>query len=254
MTQNGTVVILPDIQYPYHDKRFVNALIDFVAAFQPDELGQIGDLIDQPEPSRWNKGMAGEYAGTLQESLTGTTDLLSRFREAAGDIPFWIKEGNHDLRVAAYVSRYAPALGVLTALDMVSLLGLDALGIEYRRDVFSVAPGWLAAHGHEGSLNRVSGSTALSLARKFGMSVVCGHTHRLGMQHETTGMSNRLRTITGMEVGHAMDMSKAGYLPGGTANWQQGFGILRVRNGRTHAQLVPVVNRAFVVDDVTYKF
>lgn len=249
------IVILPDIQYPYHDKRFTSALVQFVHDYAPDELGQIGDLIDQPEPSRWNKGMAGEYAGTLQASLKGTHTLLSEFRAAAGDVPFWVKAGNHDERVDTYVRRYAPALDGIDALDMVNLLDLDDLDIEWKPDVFDVAPGWIAAHGHEGSLNRVAGSTALSLARKLGMSVVCGHTHRLGMQHESTGLPGRLRTITGMEVGHAMDMRKAAYLPaGGAGNWQQGFGILTVRNGKTHASLIPVVNRQFIVDGVTFKF
>lgn len=252
---NRDIVILPDIQYPYHDPKFTNALIRFVADFAPDELVQIGDLIDQPEPSRWNKGMAGEYAGTLQASLKGTTLMLTQFRDALGaGKPFRVKAGNHDERVDTYVRRYAPALDGIEALEMPALLGLAELGIEWEPKPFVVAPGWVAAHGHEGSLNRVAGSTALGIARKLGMSVVCGHTHRIGLQHETTGFGRKLKIIAGFEVGHAMDMSKAQYLPTGVASWQQGFGILRVRNGKTHAQPVTVNNRSFTVDGYVYTF
>lgn len=249
------IVVLPDIQYPYHDKKFVNALVNFVSDYCPDELGQIGDLIDQPEPSRWNKGMAGEYAGTLQKSLHGTHDILWQFRNALGyDKPFWVKEGNHDLRVHTYIQRYAPALDGIEALAMPRLLRLDELEIDWKYDPFNVAPGWIAAHGHEGSLSKVCGSTALGLAKKYGMSVVCGHTHRLGLQNETRGFMGKLSTITGMEVGNAMDMKQADYLKTGVADWQQGFGLLHVLNGKTHAQIIPVVNRSFIVDGLVYKF
>lgn len=166
MSATHTTIILPDIQHPYEDRNFVNALVDFVEDFKPQELGQIGDLIDAPEPSRWNKGMAGEYAPTLQKSIDGTHNLLKRFREVHTG-PFWVKSGNHDERVETYVRRYAPALTGITALEMPNLLNLAALDVEWKPTMFDVAPGWVAAHGHEGSLNRVAGSTALSLARRI---------------------------------------------------------------------------------------
>lgn len=248
-----TVVVLPDIQHPYEDKPFVNALVEFVKDFAPDTLGQIGDLIDAPEPSRWNKGMAGEFAPTLQRSIDGTFKLLKRFRDVH-EGPFWIKSGNHDERVAEYVRRYAPALTSLTSLHMPELLRLNEIDVKWEPNIFDVAPGWVAAHGHEGGLNRVSGSTAMGLARKFGKSVVCGHTHRVGLQHESTGYAGKLSTIAGLEVGHAMSVRKAGYLKGGTANWQQGFGILTTFKGVTHAQAVRVTNRSFAVDGSVYTF
>lgn len=248
-----TIIILPDIQHPYEDARYINALAAFVDDFRPDELGQIGDLIDAPEPSRWNKGMAGEYAPTLQRSIDGTHALLKRFRDVH-DGPFWIKSGNHDERVETYVRRYAPALTTLTALHMPELLRLKDIDVQWKPDLFDVAPGWVAAHGHEGSLNRVAGSTALSLARRIGKSVVCGHTHRVGLQHESNGYAGRVNTLTGLEVGHAMAMGKAHYLKTGGANWQQGFGILTVHKGRTHAQAVKVTNRSFAVDGAVYTF
>ena len=52
-------VVISDMQIPFHDKRAVRNLTDFVEQFQPDELLCVGDEIDSPQPSRWNKGMAG---------------------------------------------------------------------------------------------------------------------------------------------------------------------------------------------------
>jgi hypothetical protein len=73
------IVVLSDLQIPYHDSKAVEASIQFVKDYKPDELWCVGDELDAPEPSRWNKGMAGEYAETLQDSidLTQTSWLVT---------------------------------------------------------------------------------------------------------------------------------------------------------------------------------
>lgn len=252
--RESTTVVLPDMQVPYQDKKLVEALQYFVKDYQPDQLAHVGDHLDAPEPSRWNKGMAGEYATTLQKSVDESVKILADFKHALGDKPFHFKMGNHDERVETYVSRYAPALTSLADLKMENLLKLDHLGIQCHRHVYDIAPGWVLAHGHEGSLNRVAGSTAMSLARKMGKSVVCGHTHRAGIQHETTGYNGRTQSIYGMEVGHAMSLKDAGYLKYGGANWHQAFGILRTNGRHTTPELVMIQGRSFTVDGKRYDF
>ena len=56
------VVVLSDLQIPYQDNKAVDATLDFIRYYKPDQLWCVGDELDAPEPSRWNKGMAGEYA------------------------------------------------------------------------------------------------------------------------------------------------------------------------------------------------
>lgn len=248
-----TIVLLPDTQVPYHDAKYVEALQRFVGDFQPDVLAHVGDHLDAPEPSRWNKGMAGEYAPTLANSIAEASAMLGFFREVH-DGPFHLKLGNHDERVETYVQRYAPALASLPGLKIETLLGTDALDIDVHRSVHEIAPGWLLAHGHEAGLNRTAGGTAMGLARKVGKSVVCGHTHRAGIQHETRGYLGKVSTLFGMEVGHAMDMRKADYLKYGGANWAQAFGILRVFNRTVIPSVHYVQGRRFVVDGAVYNF
>lgn len=246
-------VFLSDIQYPYHDKRAVSNLVCFLAGYKPDRLYSVGDELDSPEPSRWNKGMAGEYAGTLQKSIDGLHSLLADLRAAVGDIPFELMRSNHCDRVETYVRKYAPALGCLDSLKFDAMLGLDDLNIKYNRSMIEVAPGWVLAHGDEGGLSRIPGSTAMSLARSTGKSVVCGHTHRAGIQHETRAFGGKATTIFGMEVGNLMDMRQAHYLKTGTANWQQGFGILYVDGRKVTPVLVPIhADGSFTVEGVRY--
>lgn len=254
MSQWSDILVLPDMQVPYQDQKFLNALVKFTRDYQPDVLAHVGDHLDAPEPSRWNKGMAGEYAPTLQKSIDASIGILRDFRDAAPNAPFHFKMGNHDERVETYVSRYAPALGSLEALRFENLLDFAAMDIQIHRTLFDLAPGWLLAHLHETGLNRTAGGSAMGLARKTGKSVVGGHTHKAGIQSDAFGYGGKVKQIFGMEVGHAMDISKAGYLKYGGAAWTQAFGILHTDGRNTFPQLVVVQGRKFKVDGRVYAF
>lgn len=232
------IVIISDLQVPYHDKRAVKNLIAFLRDYRPDAVVSVGDDADSPEPSRWARGTALEFAGTLQRGLDKTREIHAAIRGAVGDVPYHISRSNHGDRLRAYVARYAPALLSLRSLDMAELLGYRELEIQYHEKPWTVAPGWVCAHGDEVSLSPIAGRTASRLSEKWGVSVVCGHTHRAGIVPVSTGYNGRTSTRIGMEVGHMMSMRSAGYLRGGHGNWQSAFGLLHVRGSRVHPELV----------------
>lgn len=249
------VVVLSDIQAPYHDRKAVAAVQQFVADYDPDELYCVGDEADMPEPSRWNKNTAGEFAGTLQKGLDETAAIMKGFREALGDKPFHTMRSNHGDRLRHYVSRYAPALNSLRSLEYETLLGYIENDITYHDKIWQFAPGWALAHGDEGNLIRTAGGTALSLAKRTGLSIVCGHTHRAGIQHEHTGVNGKVTNrLYGFEVGNLMDLSKAGYLKTGGANWQQAFGMLYIDKKNVTPVVVPINNRSFTVEGTVYSW
>jgi hypothetical protein len=85
---------------------------------------------------------------------------------------------------------------------------------------------------------------------RTGKSVVCGHTHRLGLTHNTQAYGTSMpRTVFGMEVGNLMNYKHAKYIKGGLVTWQQGFGILYV-DGRTVVPSVIPIQRdgSFIVE------
>ena len=249
------VVVVSDMQAPLHDTRAVRAVQDFVKAFEPDELYCVGDEADMTEPARWSKGTFTEYAGTFQKGVDSAAREMLLFREALGDKPFHTMRSNHGDRLKHYVGKYAPALSSLRSLDYQELLGYKDADITYHDRIWAFAPGWALAHGDESSLVRTAGGTALSLARRVGLSIVCGHTHRAGIQHENTGVNGKLTySLHGVEVGHLMDLSKAGYLKTGGANWQQAFGILYIDKAKVTPVVVPIHNRQFVVEGVKYSW
>lgn len=233
-------IVLPDMQIPDEDRKAVESVTAFIEWLQPDGLLCVGDELDSPEPSRWNKGYAGEYAGTLQASIDRCHDVLAGFRAALGDDkPFHLMRSNHQSRIATYVARYAPALAPLRSLDYATLLGLDEIGVTFHERPFEFAPGWVLAHGDEGSLTQTAAGTALGLAKRWGKSVVCGHTHRAGVQHHHLYLNGRpSQLLFGIEVGHLMDIRKADYLKAGSANWQQAVAVIDVDGKRVHPTLV----------------
>jgi hypothetical protein len=131
----------------------------------------------------------------------------------------------------------APGLLGLPELELPEFLRLPDIGATYHDKPYELAPNWLLMHGDEGSMKSTGGLTALGLAMRTGMSVVCGHTHRMGLAHHTQAHGTATpRTVWGMEVGNLMKYRDAKYIKGGLFTWQQGFGMLYV-DGRT---VVPV--------------
>jgi hypothetical protein len=220
----------------------VQATLNFIQEYKPDELWCVGDELDAPEPSRWNKGMAGEYAGTLQQGIDETKYIIGEFKKTLGKKPFYIQRSNHTDRIDTYIRKYAPAFNSLKSLEIEELLGYNSLGVTYLHKMHELLPGWVMAHGDEGKLSQTPGSTALSLAKRIGKSVVCGHTHRVGLQHETVGFYGKTSTLFGLEVGHMMDIKQADYLSAGTANWQHGLGILVQSGNKVTPYAVPIIN------------
>jgi hypothetical protein len=250
-------IAISDLQVPDHDPKAIESVYRFIQYMKPDGLLIVGDEADQPEPSRWNKGYAGEYAGTLQKGLDTTHDVLAGFRDALGEGPIHLMRSNHGDRTRTYIHRYAPALGSLRGLAYENLLGLEELAITYHSAPFEFAPGWVLAHGDEGSLSQAAGGTALGLARKWGKSVVCGHTHRAGLVHHHLSLNGKVNTpLFGLEVGHLMaygnGKSKADYLKAGSANWQQAIGMIDVQGRNVQPSLIPLFKSQVVWNGVTY--
>ncbi|AJD82472.1 metallophosphoesterase [Mycobacterium phage Sheen] len=251
------IVVISDTQMPFDDRKATRAVVQFIGDYQPTRVIHIGDLMDYPSPSRWSKGSAEEFAQRIKpDNEQCKQRFLGPLREVYSG-PVGIHEGNHDERPRVYLTKYAPALAEFAEqFNFETMLDFDGFGIEVLPEFNKFAPGWVTTHGHRGqiSLSRIAGNTALNAARRLGVSVVMGHTHRQGIGSETVGYGGLInRQITGMEVGHLMNQMSAQYLKGGTGNWQLGFGLLTVEGRHVKPELVPITNGRFTVDGHTWE-
>jgi len=241
------IVIVSDLQIPFHDPKAVNNLIDFIKRWKPDRVISIGDEIDLPTLGKWNRGRLGEYAGTLAKDRDMTVWLLEKLRITD------VVRSNHTDRLFNYIANQAAGLRGIPELKLENFLRLPELGITYWQKPLPIAPGWVAVHGDQGKVSQVAGQTALKQALAHGKSLICGHTHRLGISSQTEASGGILgRILTGLEVGNLMRF-KAAHYTNGSANWQQGFGILYVDGKNVTPVAVPISrDGSFIVEGKRY--
>lgn len=238
------IVCVSDLQIPYHSPKAVDNLAKFIRWYKPTTVVSVGDEMDMQTISRWAKGTPLEYERSIGRDRDTTVAILEKLR-----VKHMIRS-NHTDRLFNTVMMRSPGLLGLPELTLESFLRLDELGVTYHREPYNLAPGWLLLHGDEGSINHTGGMTALGLAKRAGMSVVCGHTHRMGLSHFTQayGTSNP-KTIWGMEVGNLMRYRDAKYVKGGLFSWQQGFGMLYVDGNNVTPSIIPIrKDGSFVVE------
>ena len=243
------VWVISDLQIPYHDARATAAVAQCISDMKsPDDIVMtIGDEQDFQTISRWSAGTPLEYEKSIGKDRDATVQVLRDLQVQH------VIRSNHTDRLFASVMRRIPGLMGLPELEIENFWRLPELGITYHKEAFRVAPGWVALHGDEAGLSQIAGTTAQGLAKKVGMSVVCGHTHRLGLQPYTMGVNGNITdTLWGFEVGNLMDMKKALYAK--THNWQQGFGVLYVDGKTVTPTPVPIRNKSFVIEGVQYKW
>jgi len=247
-----TTLIVPDIQYPYHDSLMLRKLISVAEYMQPDQIVLIGDAIDFPQVSQWSKGNAGEHTADLQEHVEGfRVSVLIPMRKATPDAKFLWVEGNHDQRIKDYVRKYAAPLGVLKCLEVPSLFGLSDLDVEYVRGPERIATNVYAIHGHEsGGYSASPSAWDLKFSKRYGSdkSFIFGHTHQPFIIHRAFGYEGRVSPRFTMNVGSVMDPVQASYVKDGAVSWVMSFGVLRDDGKRVYPELVTAVDRGFMFE------
>lgn len=249
MAKTKSTLIIPDIQYPYHDQVVLDKILKVVRTYQPDQVVQIGDGIDFPTVSQWSKGTAGEYADTLQEHIDGyRADVLVPLRDAAPDARITWLEGNHDLRLKDFVKKYAAPLTALRALTLDHLFELDALEVEYVKGPLRIATNTLAVHGHEsGGYCASQSAWDVKFAKRYGseFNVIFGHTHQPFLITGARGFAGNVKPRFTMNVGSIMNPNDATYVRDGAVNWTMAFGWLEDNGKEVWPDLITMNRRQF---------
>lgn len=247
MAKTRSTLIIPDVQYPYHDQVVLDKILHIVSDRQPDQIVQIGDGIDFPTVSQWSKGTAGEYADTLQEHISGyREDVLVPLRDAAPNARVLWLEGNHDRRLEDFVRKYAAPLTALDALSFDNLFVLKPLEVEYVKGPVRIATNTLAVHGHEsGGYCASQSAWDVKFSKRYGSdkSFVFGHTHQPFLITRAFGYNGRVSPRFTMNAGSIMDPVQATYVKDGAVSWQQSFAWLEDDGKRVWPELVTLVDR-----------
>jgi len=246
------IVVVSDLQVPYEWTKATKLLAKFIKDFRTDEVITIGDEIDFNTISKWSRGMSEEHEPTIGADRDRCVELLWELVQHVPEAN--MVRSNHTDRLFNSIATRLPALLGAPELKYENFMKLDELGITFHRKPYQIAgTNWIAIHGDEQGISPMAGASALRAARLHGRSVVQGHTHRLGISSFTESSGYKIgRTLYGMEVGNLMDFKYATYTKG-TANWTQGFGILRVEGSKVKPEIVPIErDGSFIVDGKLY--
>ena len=233
--------------------------------FKPDVVDYLGDTSDQFCFSNFGIGRREEflnyvpdvdiYSGANPEDFdaeefanrhlmklvvgeeTKTAEFYAKTRKMRPNAEIFSALGNHDIRIWNYADKYMKE--IYERITPEALWGLDNLGIDYiyYDDLPRHRYGDLYAH-HGISALAEPGASAKSDVEKLGVSLIRGHSHRMGSWHKTYELpGTRLR---GYEIGHMCAVDSDGFKYTQIHNWQQGFAVGMIHNEEVHIQLVEI--------------
>jgi len=223
------------LQVPFQfDEAIVN-LKKLVNTFKFDLVLNVGDELDLNTISKYSQGKAESFQQTLNADRDLCKDILYDLKT---DV---VSRSNHGDRLFSAVSQI-PGLMALPELQYEKFMGYENLGIYFAKKPYEI-PGteFVLCHGDEGNLSRVGGSSALNIAKRWGRSVIAGHSHRMGYTCHSEAFNGRLqRVLVGIEVGHTCNISKMRYLAKGGyyANWQAGAVIMSIKRGNPSFEMI----------------
>ncbi len=217
---------------PTHDPKAIDVAMQVIQDFAPDELGSIGDWLDESMFSRWPK--TPDMMMTTQESIYAGRDILANFISAAG--PQLKKRimvlGNHDDRFQNFLrDSNLEAMGLKTADDttgwpvfsLAFMLGFNSLGVEVT-DPYPHGLWWIAS-------NLAAGHAPIKKL-ELQASYVHGHMHRITCDTwAQTGFDSRENYFM-YDLGCVCKID--GTVPSNKprTEWAQGIGLIEIIDGK----------------------
>jgi len=214
------ILEMSDIHFPYHDPCAVRLATRVVAMWQPDTIIVNGDAVDFYAVSAYDRDPAQLRQGGLQREIDLLCEFLGELNAVKPqDASVHYLPGNHEDRLRRYLWRNNE-LADLKALELPTLLQLDAYGVQYHADEIELAQGHLVVK-HGTFVRKWGGLSAMAELEneKYAVSTVTGHTHRMGF----TMVRTRHNLIGGWEGGCLCNLLPE-YVK--HPNWQQGITLI----------------------------
>ena len=213
---NGMIMVVSDIHFPYEDKSAVAAFIRGVGFRKPDVIVLNGDLLDFYKLSKFSKDPAGKNP---EEEIEMCKTFLKRLRKEAG------KDN------APMVAGLMENVFSLLKLEESNTIGCASLLVN---DCF------LFKHGSR--LGNKSGLSAIKELEAHYLSGASGHTHRLSRY----SVRKAGRRFIWLETGCLCDLDPEYMID---PDWEQGIGIVTFEKGKLkNAKVYPIVNGQVLYD------
>lgn len=237
-----TIVVVPDLQIPYHDKRAVQGVTNYIERTKPDQVVVLGDMLDFAYLSTKFLRKATEPDQILKDIKTAR-DYLIQWGAHSKALHFI--EGNHEARLANYILEKAPQLEALTptGFNVQDLLWIAPDHYHGPYGTAYIHKSFVFKHGDYAS--RYAAQRELEMEGSSGMS---GHTHHFQSAFRT----DRKGAHAWWSIGCLCNVKGKNIPPGvyeGTnrlLNWQQGFAVIKFWDRGFNVYPVVITNGHFV--------
>lgn len=235
---------VPDSHVPHHDKKAYNAMLGVAKDFKPDEIVVYGDFYDTYCVSFHSKDPESDFA-TLEHELEIGRPEMQRLQATNPRARLVFLCGNHEDRIVRYVKNQAPKLARNFDLQTILDLPRGTIFYPYGQRNRHFMGKLMATHG-----TLYNQHVAQAMLRKYGVSTIFGHTHRLQEFNIKTVHGDRLKGIT---IGWLGDLEHAGGYVQDLADWVHAFAIsYHYPNGNFVLQVIEVVDGKAIFDGKIY--
>ena len=218
MTQKiRNVLVIPDLQTPYHDIRSLAAVEAVMADAEWDEVIQLGDFMDHDSISHHNIGQLRKIEGkTLFADYAVGNAILDRWQKIARKAKITIIEGNHDFRPEKLVDAQPQLAGLV---ETEHGLNLRKRGIRYVR-FWSEGQKYQIGNAYFIHGRYTNEHHAKKHVSRYGVNVFYGHLH--DVQCYPLVLQGEDKTIVGQSMGCLCRYDQS-WMQGLPSNWQQAW-------------------------------
>jgi predicted phosphodiesterase len=234
-----SIIVLPDMHVPEHDKRALRAVCNYMQTNHVDEIIQLGDFLTFDSISHHNaKKPAKWFEISVAKELAKGRQVIEELCAAARITPeqFYLLEGNHEDRLNKYVAEH-PQLA--DEFDVPARLGIPASNyVRYWSEGDFIKRGKaIFIHGRWTNEHH-----AKKHVSTYAHNVFYGHTHDI--QEYSLPRLGDDDTIVGSSLGCLCKYNQD-YIKATPTKWQQAFGhfyfrgsgyfnyyVARIFNGR----------------------
>ena len=166
--------MINDLHAPYYHEEILGLVLKFAKDLQPDKLINLGDCVDCPSISKFDKRR--DRVTTIAQDFKAGYIANARIADAVGEADKIFLHGNHEDRFNAYLSRHHAVEGLI---DMDAKIGLTDYG--YTSIPYGDEYGYNGFHYQHGtSARKFAGYSAKNELYDQWVSGMMGHTHRSG--------------------------------------------------------------------------
>lgn len=222
---NNSIMILPDIHFPYHNIKALTAALDYAKNAKVNAIILSGDTMDCYALSRYEKDPRKRgFADELEMTRNFLGMLQDKFQ-----CPIYYKIGNHEDRYEAFLKIKAPELLGISDFKMETLLKMGQYGCQIISSTQIIKAGKLRIlHGHEFGRSVFS---PVNPARGYYMrakrSMIAGHNHQTS-EHSENNLDGDV--VTTWSMGCLSELHPA-YMP--INKWNHGAAHITVNKDQS---------------------